>query len=71
MAREPVDFERMMKEFYEPQNGREMPPDPMALEDAYFDAVRSKLNSVRSKLPLAVRRKRGWDRSLDLTAWNI
>ena len=52
-------IERLMKEFYEPQNGREMPPDPMALEDAYFDDVRSKLNSVRSKLPLAVRRKRG------------
>ena len=51
-------IEQLKKEFYEPQNGRKPPPDPMALEDAYFEAVRAKLNSVRDKLPRAVRRKR-------------
>lgn len=51
-------IEQLKKEFYEPQSGREPPPDPMALEDAYFDAMRAKLNSVRAKLPRAVKRKR-------------
>lgn len=51
-------IEQLKKEFYEPQNGREPPPDSMALEDAYFDAVRAKLNTVRGKLPRAVKRKR-------------
>ena len=50
---------QLKKEFYEPQYGREPPPDPMVLEDAYFDSVRAKLNSVRAKLPRAVKRKRG------------
>ena len=48
---------QLKKEFYEPQYGREPPPDPMVLEDAYFDSVRAKLNSVRAKLPRAVKRK--------------
>ena len=51
-------IERLKEEFYEPQCGRKPPPDPMVLEEAYFDEARKKLNAVRAMLPRAVKRKR-------------